>query len=77
MTHIRRAPTGYVATCQCGGVIGAIDIIRASKELVGKTMGSWVARGCTLTPRFESTWEHQLTGCTCVVGVINPEVETV
>lgn len=59
----RKKPTGYVATCQHGLVIGAIDLERTDREGGGKILGSWIAKGCTLEPRFTGSWSVSGESC--------------
>lgn len=61
----RRKPSGYVATCQCGRVVGAIDLERSDRRDAGRILGGWVAHGCTLEPRFDGTWSVRVEACTC------------
>lgn len=58
-------PTGYVATCQCGRVVGAIDLQRTEKKEAGKILGVWIGAGCTLEPRFQASWSVTVQPCAC------------
>ena len=40
---MKRRPTGFVATCQCGVAIGAMDINRTERADAGRLL----ANGCT------------------------------
>ena len=65
MSHTRKPPTGFVATCQCGVVTGALDYQRTDKADAAKIMGRWLQQGCTVTPRFEHTWRATIEACQC------------
>lgn len=65
MSDKRKKPTGYVATCQCGIVIGAIDLTRSDRKDASKVLGDWVGKGCTLTPRFAGSWSEHVRPCQC------------
>lgn len=61
----RKRPTGYVARCQCGEVVGAIDLERSDRKEAGQVLGRWVAEGLTLEPRFTGTWTCDVRACGC------------
>lgn len=58
-----KKPTGYVATCQHGIVIGAIDLERTDRKEGGKILGAWIGKGCTLEPRFTGSWSVSVKSC--------------
>lgn len=62
---MKRKPTGFVAKCQCGKYIGALDYSRTERKDTGKIMGAWLADGCTVEPRFTGTWSQSIESCTC------------
>ncbi len=62
---MKNKPTGFVATCQCGEVIGAMDYQRTDRKDAGKILGQWIADGCTIEPRFDDTWLVKVTDCKC------------
>lgn len=62
---MKRKPTGFVAVCQCGVIVGALDYGRTDRRDAGKVMGQWLADGCTVSPRFESSWSEKLSACKC------------
>lgn len=62
---MKREPTGFVAKCQCGVYVGALDYDRIDREGAGKLMGRWLADGCTVEPRFEGTWSETIKPCEC------------
>lgn len=64
-TETKRKPTGYIATCQCGVLVGAIDLINSERKDAGKVLGNWVANGCLLTPKFDSMWSAYVKPCQC------------
>ena len=53
---MKKKPTGFVAICQCGKIIGAMDYKRTDRIEAGKILGEWLASGCTIEPRFENSW---------------------
>lgn len=61
----KKKPTGFVAKCQCGEVIGAIDYARTDRKEAGKLLGEWLADGCTIEPRFSDKWTETITTCKC------------
>jgi hypothetical protein len=61
----KRKPTGFVAICQCGKIIGAMDYDRTHIKDAGKLLGRWIADGCIIEPRFEGTWKETITCCSC------------
>lgn len=58
-------PTGWVATCQCGVDVGAIDAERTERTDAGKILGRWIADGCTITPQFAGSWSAKIESCRC------------
>lgn len=65
---MKRKPRGFVATCQCGRVTGAMDAERTDPKDAGKILGGWLSDGCTVTPRFEGTWSVRVERCTCAAA---------
>jgi hypothetical protein len=63
--QMKNKPTGFVATCQCGEVVGALDYMRTDRKESGKILGGWIADGCTIAPRFTGDWRVHVTGCKC------------
>lgn len=61
----RKKLTGYVARCQCGEIVGAIDLERSDRKDAGQIMGRWIAEGLRLEPRFTGSWSCQVTACGC------------
>ncbi len=61
----RRKPTGFVATCQCGHNVGALDLERSPREDTARLLGQWLMHGCTITPRFTGSWSAQIEQCAC------------
>lgn len=60
-----KKPSGFVAICQCGNMIGAMDYNRTTKKDAGVVIGKWLDRGCTVEPRFGKKWQVSLTSCEC------------
>jgi len=58
-------PTGFVATCRCGVVVGAMDYIRTDRREAGRLLGQWLHDGCTVEPRFTGTWNVYVKPCRC------------
>ena len=61
----RKTPTGFVATCQCGKTVGAMDYTRTDRAEAGKLLGQWLTLGCTVMPRFTGTWSAHMERCEC------------
>ena len=62
---MKRKPTGFVATCQCGVVVGALDYERTDRTEAGRIMGQWLHDGCTISPRFDGHWSAVVRPCIC------------
>ena len=62
---VRKTPTAFVATCQCGLEIGALDIERTGPEDTKRLLGMWLMQGCTVAPRFTSNWSARIQLCEC------------
>ena len=65
---MKRKPTGFVAICQCGKVIGAIDINRTSQTEAGILLLRWLWDGCNVTPMFDGSWSVLIEHCDCEEG---------
>lgn len=65
---MKRKPTGFVAVCQCGVAVGALDATRTDNKDMGRIMGKWLSDGCTVSPRFEGTWLAEIKPCQCEKG---------
>lgn len=65
VTMKREQPTGFVATCRCGKVVGAMDCQRTRREDACQILGRWLADGCTIAPRFAGTWSVKVEQCVC------------
>jgi hypothetical protein len=61
----RKSPTGFIAICQCGEITGAMDYTRTCRKEAGKIIGEWLAKGCTVQPKFLRTWSVNVTCCKC------------
>lgn len=62
----KKPPTGFVAICQCGATVGAMDSLANNiPEVAGRILGKWLSSGCTVQPRFESTWKANIEPCRC------------
>lgn len=62
---MNRKPTGFIATCQCGRVVGAMDHERTSQPDAGHLLGYWLSKGCTVSPKFEHNWSTSIEPCEC------------
>lgn len=60
-----RKPNGFVAKCQCGVFIGAMDLNRTDRKDAGRILGEWLFKGCTVEPRFAGTWTAAIEPCKC------------
>ncbi len=65
---MKKKPTGFVAICQCGQVVGAMDTARTDPKDAGIILGKWLRNGCTVEPRFAGTWEVSVSVCECGQG---------
>lgn len=63
----RPSPTGFIATCRCGVVVGALDYLRTDRGESSRILGQWLHRGCTVEPRFVSEWNARIESCLCHV----------
>lgn len=62
---MKKKPIGFIARCQCGEIIGAMDYNRIDRKQAGKILGAWLADGCIIEPQFESSRIIRITGCKC------------
>lgn len=62
---MKQKPTGYVARCQCGSYVGALDIDRTERKEAGKLLGAWLAAGCDVLSRFGGCWTEKIQPCRC------------
>lgn len=60
----KNKPIGFVAVCQCGEKVGAMDYKRTERKDAGKLLGQWLHHGCTVEPRFKS-FSEKITKCKC------------
>lgn len=63
-TPNRGTPDGWVAICQCGQTIGAVDRLRSATPEVSATLTEWLQRGCVIEPRWGS-FTANISPCTC------------
>lgn len=61
----KKKPTGFVAVCQCGKTVGAIDVEATPQKDAASLLGRWLMNGCTVSPRFTGTWSAQIEPCEC------------
>jgi hypothetical protein len=62
---MKNKPTGFVAICQCGKVVGAMDYDRTGRKEAGKILGYWLANGCNIVSKFGSFWNEKIESCVC------------
>lgn len=61
----KKKPTGFIAECQCGLIIGALDYERTDRKEAGHIMGKWLHDGCKVIPKFDSAWQATCNACQC------------
>ena len=61
----KKRPSGFVAVCQCGKTVGAMDYERTGARDAGEFLGRWLFNGCTITPRFGGSWSAHIEQCEC------------
>ena len=66
---MKKKPTGFTATCQCGVVVGAMDFNRTERKEAGHILGKWIADGCIITPQFNGDWSVIVRHCECLASV--------
>lgn len=62
---MKKQVVGFVATCQCGEVVGAMDFARTNRQAAGRILGKWLHDGCTVEPRFDCSWSQRVAACRC------------
>lgn len=62
---MKKKPTGFVAICQCGVTVGAMDYEQTNRVDAGQILGRWLHYGCTVKPRFEHSWKASIEPCKC------------
>ena len=67
------SPTGFVATCECGVVVGAMDAERTDRKAAGEILGQWRRDGLTVKPKFGARWQVQLGPRRCKPRNLPPE----
>jgi len=58
-------PTGFVAKCQCGAIIGTMDYVRIERHTAGQMLGQWLREGYAVEPRFTDIWSETVELCRC------------
>ena len=61
----KERPSGFVAICRCGSVVGCLDYARTDRKEAGKIIGEWLDSGCTVEPRFGGHWFEKMSACSC------------
>lgn len=62
---MKKKPIGFIATCQCGKVVGAMDFERTDRKDAWRILGQWLGEGCTIAPRFGGNWSCAIEACAC------------
>lgn len=62
---MKKKPIGFIATCQCGNIVGAMDFERTDRKDAEKILGQWLGDGCTIVPRFGGSWSCAIEACAC------------
>lgn len=68
----KQSPTGFVATCRCGVVVGAMDYLRTDRRAAGRILAEWLHGGCTVEPRFADSWNARIEHCRCHLDFPSP-----
>jgi len=58
-------PSGFIAICQCGKTVGAMDYKRTDTKDAGAILGKWIADGCNIISKFGGTWSATIENCEC------------
>jgi hypothetical protein len=61
----KKKPTGFVAICQCGVAVGALDLVMSDRRDVARLLGAWLMDGCVVHPQFGGGWAAYLEPCKC------------
>ena len=61
----KKRPTGFVAVCQCGFVVGALDYELTPRAEAGRILSRWLNDGCQISPRFTGSWSAVVHPCQC------------
>ena len=65
----RLKPTGFVARCQCGVYVAALDANQTEPKEMSRLLGEWLFNnGYTVEPRFAGTWCETIKPCQCTTG---------
>lgn len=62
---MKKKPTGFIAVCQCGACVGALDYARTDRQEAGKILGAWLHEGCSIVPAFSDSWGAKIRACQC------------
>lgn len=62
---MKQKPKGFIAQCQCGNIVGAMDYERTDRSEAGKLLGAWIHDGCIIYPKFDLNWSVQVKPCKC------------
>lgn len=60
-----KTPTGFVAICRCGRIVGALSYGRTNRSEAGEILGQWLNNGYTVELRFDDAWSVAIQACTC------------
>jgi len=62
---MKKKPSGFIAHCQCGEVIGTLDYERSERSDAEKILSKWLSDGCAIYPKFDSNWSIVVSRCRC------------
>jgi len=72
---MKRKPIAFVAICQCGVTVGAMDFERTDRKEAGQILALWLMDGCTIEPRFDIPWLWIATIEPCKCDKVAGEVQ--
>ena len=66
MQKKKPSPNGFIAICECGAVVGALDFNRTDRKDAGNIISEWLMTGHTVKPMYGAYWSVPLEGCRCI-----------
>lgn len=57
-------PTGFIAICRCGNIVGVLNYRNTPQEQIGAIMGEWFHKGYNVQARF-GRFNHKIQKCEC------------
>ena len=58
-------PTGFLAQCECGACLGAVDFTLTEPETSLRILSSWLEKGARIIPQFGDGWPVYINPCLC------------